>query len=117
MTPSPTRYGCSARTCGSGSRPRPNAKPDGEVSADAAREAGGHLNYAATAADTAVPPGSFTVIISPQHDVHRAAMAVAGDQVYLAPPEVISDIAGRPAGAWDTIRDQTRTLGRRRPGR
>jgi hypothetical protein len=86
-------------------------KPDGEVSADTAREAGGHLNYAAAAAGAAAPPGSFTVVISPQRDVHRAAMAVAGDQLYLVPPEVISDIAGRLAGAWDTIRVQTRTLG------
>jgi hypothetical protein len=86
-------------------------KPSGEVSADTAREAGGHINYAAASAGTAAPPGSLAVIISPQQDVHRAAVAVAGDRVYLVPPEVISDIATRLAGAWDSIRIQTRTLG------
>jgi hypothetical protein len=85
-------------------------KPAGEVSADAAREAGGHINYAATSVGTAAPPGSFTVIISPQQKVHRAAVAVAGDRVYLVPPEVITDLASRLAGIWDSIRIQTRTL-------
>jgi len=32
--------------------------------------------------------GSFVVIVSPQQDVHRAA--VASDRVYLVSPEVIS---------------------------
>ncbi len=86
-------------------------KPTGEVSADAVREAGGHINYAAAGVGTAAPPGSFAVIISPQQRVHRAAVAVAADGVYLVPPEVISDIASRLAGAWDSIRIQTRTLG------
>ena len=82
-----------------------------QVSAANAREAGGHLNYAAASAGAAAPPGSFAVIISPQQDVHHAALAVAGDRVYLVPPEVISDIAGRLTGAWDSIRIQARTLG------
>lgn len=80
-------------------------------SADTARQAGGHINYAATSAGTAAPPSSLAVIISPQQDVHRAAQAVVGDRVYLVPPEVISDIASRLTGGWDSIRIQTRTLG------
>jgi hypothetical protein len=51
------------------------------------------------------------VIIGPQQDVHRAALAVAGDRVYLMPPGVIGDVASRLTGAWDSIRIQTRTLG------
>jgi hypothetical protein len=58
-------------------------KPAGKVSADTARQAGGHLNYTADSAGKTVPPGSFAVIISPQKDAHRAAVAVAGDRVYL----------------------------------
>ena len=73
-------------------------KPTGEVSADAAREAGGHINYAAAAVGTAAPPGSFAVIMSAR-------------RVYLASSEVISAIASRLADAWDSIRIQTRTLG------
>ena len=82
-----------------------------KVSADTVREAGSHINYAAASAGTAAPPGSFAVIISPEQDVHRAALAVADDRVYLLPPEVISDIASRLTGAWDSIRIQTHTLG------
>jgi hypothetical protein len=40
------------------------------------------------------------------------AALVAGDRVYLVPPEVISDIASRLTGARDSIRIQARTLGR-----
>jgi hypothetical protein len=86
-------------------------KPAGEVSAGTARQAGGHINYAVASTGTVAPPGSFAVIISPQQDVHRAALAVAGDRVYLVPPEVIGDVARRLTGAWDSIRVQTRTLG------
>ncbi len=85
-------------------------KPAGKVPADTPREAGGHLNYTAASTGAVAPPGSFTVIISPQQDVHPAARAVVGDRVYLVPPEVISDIASRLTGAWDSIRIQTRTL-------
>lgn len=35
---------------------------------------------------------------------------MADDRAYLVPPEVIGDIADRLAGAWDSIRVQTRTL-------
>jgi hypothetical protein len=58
-------------------------KPAGEVSADTVRQAGGHLNYTADSAGKNAPPGSFAVIISPQQDAHRVAVAVAGDRVYL----------------------------------
>ena len=51
------------------------------------------------------------MIIGPQQDVHRVALAVAGDRVYLAPPEVIGDIASRLTSAWNSIRIQTLTLG------
>jgi len=90
---------------------RSECKPDGEVTADAVRQAGGHVNYAAASIRTTTPPSSFTVIISPQQDVRRAAQAVASDRVYLAPPEMISDIASRLTGAWDSIRTQARPLG------
>jgi hypothetical protein len=85
--------------------------PDGEVSADVARQAGGHINYAASSIGTAAPPSSFVVIISPQERVHRAAVAVAGDRVYLAPPTVIGEIADRLTSAWESIRVRTRALG------
>jgi Helicase C-terminal domain len=85
--------------------------PEGEVSADAARQAGGHINYAASNTGTAPPPSSFAVIISPQDRVHRAAVAVAGDRVYLAPPDVITEIANRLTSAWDSIRIRTRAMG------
>jgi hypothetical protein len=85
--------------------------PDGEISADIARQAGGHLNYAAAGTGAAAPPSSFTIIISPQDRVHRAAVAVAGDRVYLVPPAVIADLADRLASAWDSIRIRTRALG------
>lgn len=84
--------------------------PDGEVSADVARQAGGHLNYEANTAGAAAPTGSFAVIISPQQRVHRAAAAVADDRLYLAPPEVISEIADRLSSAWKSIRIRTRGL-------
>ena len=51
------------------------------------------------------------MIIGPQQDVHRVALAVAGDRVYLVPPVAIGAIASRLTGAWDSIRIQTRTLG------
>jgi hypothetical protein len=57
------------------------------------------------------------VIIGPQQDVHRAALAGAGDRVYLVPPEVIGDIAGQLVGAWDSIRIQTVPSGRPRRSR
>ena len=66
---------------------------------------------AAASADITAPVGSFVGHRQPPAGRHRAAVAVAGDRVYLVPPEVISDIAGRLAGAWDSIMVQTRTLG------
>jgi hypothetical protein len=57
------------------------------------------------------------VIIGPQQGLHRAALAVAGGQVYLVPPEVIGDIAGQLTGAWDSIRIQTAPSARPRPSR
>jgi len=43
--------------------------------------------------------------------VHRAAVAVADDRVYLVPPTVIGEIADRLTGAWESIRIRTRALG------
>jgi hypothetical protein len=40
--------------------------PDGEISVDVARQAGGHINYAAASTGAAAPPGSFAVIVSPK---------------------------------------------------
>jgi hypothetical protein len=85
--------------------------PDGEISADIARQAGGHINYAAASTGAAAPPGSFAVIVSPQDRVHRAAVAVASERVYLVPPAVIAEMADRLTSAWDSIRIRTRTLG------
>lgn len=85
--------------------------PGGNVSADTARQAGGHINYAASSTGTSAPPGSFALIISPQDRVHRAAVAVTGERVYLVPPQVIADLADRLTGAWETIRVRTRPLG------
>ncbi len=73
-------------------------KPDGEVSADTAREAGGHLNYAAAAAGAAAPPGSFTVIISPQRDVHRA---VSSRSSLPAVPQALLTGSGRGSPGRD----------------
>jgi hypothetical protein len=84
--------------------------PAGQVSADHVREAGGHLNFAAASTGTSAPPDSFTVIVSPQDRVHDAARAVVTDRVYLVPPAVVGDIAGRLIGAWESIRIQARTL-------
>ena len=82
--------------------------PDGEVSARTAREARGHLNFAASSTGAAAPPGSFAVIISPQDRVHRAAVAVTDGRVYLVPPAAIAEIADRLTSAWDSIRIRTR---------
>ncbi len=89
-------------------------KPDGEVSAAAAREAGGHINYAAASAGTATPPSSFVIIISPQKDVHLAARAVAGGRVYPVRPELIGDIASRLSGGWESMRIRPVPSGRPR---
>ena len=70
---------------------------------------------AAASAGITASVGSFVVIVSPQQDVHRAAAAVVGDRVYLVPPEMISDIAGRLAGAWDSIWSRPGPSGRPRP--
>jgi hypothetical protein len=59
--------------------------PDGEISARAVREAGGHLNFAASSTSVKVPDGSFAVIISPQDRVHRPAVAVTAGRVCLVP--------------------------------
>jgi hypothetical protein len=66
--------------------------PEGKVTAVTARQAGGYINYAAASTGTGAPPGSLTVIISPQDRVHRAAVAVTGDRVYLVPPAVIGEL-------------------------
>ena len=87
------------------------SSPDGEISADIARQAGGHINYAAASTGAAAPPGSFAVIVSPQDCVHRAAVAVAADRVYLVPPTVIAEMAERLISAWESIRIRTRPLG------
>ena len=85
--------------------------PDGEISADIARQAGGHINYAAASTGAAAPPASFTVIVSPQDHVHRAAVAVVGDRVYMLSPTVIAEMAERLASAWESIRIRTRAIG------
>jgi hypothetical protein len=72
--------------------------PDGEISAGTARQAGGHLNFAAASTGATTPAGSFTVIISPQDRIHRAAVAVADaddDRVYLVPPAAVTEMADR----------------------
>lgn len=84
---------------------------DVQLPAEDARQADGHLNFAASSTGSDVPPGSFTVVVSPQAAVHPAAASVAGGQVYLAAPEVVAEIAARLASAWDSIRVRTRTLG------
>jgi hypothetical protein len=88
-----------------------DCSPDGEISADTARQAGSHINYAAASTGAAAPPGSFAVIVSPQDRVHRAAVAVAGDRVYLVPLTMIAEMADRLTSAWDSIRIRTRSLG------
>jgi hypothetical protein len=85
--------------------------PDGEISVGIVRQAGGHINYAAASVGAAIPPGSFTVIISPQDHVQRAAVAVADERVYLVPPSAIAEMADRLTSAWDSIRIRTRVLG------
>jgi Helicase C-terminal domain len=87
------------------------ADPAGEVPADTARQAAGHLNYTAKATDDAIPDRSIAVIITPQATVHHAAASVAHDHVYLVAPSVITDIATRLASAWDSIRVRARDLG------
>jgi len=82
----------------------------GVISAADARQAGTHINYAASSTGTTPPAASFAVIISPQEAVHSAAARVSGARVYLVQPAVISDIADRLTGAWESIRIQTRTL-------
>ena len=42
----------------------------------------------------------------------NCCLAASQKALYLVPPEVIGDIASRLACAWDSIRVQTRTLGR-----
>jgi hypothetical protein len=88
-----------------------DCSPNGEVPANTARQASGHLNYAASATGATIPSHSLTIIISPQTRVHPAAAAVAGDGLYLVTPDVIADLATRLTGAWDSIRIQTRTFG------
>lgn len=82
----------------------------GTVSAADTRQAGTHINYAASSAGTPAPAPSFAVIISPQDAVHSAAARVSDPRVYLTQPAVISDIADRLTGAWESIRIQTRTM-------
>jgi hypothetical protein len=85
--------------------------PDGEISARTAREAGGHLNFAASSTSVNVPDGSFAVIISPQDRVHRAAVAVTDGRVYLVPPAAVAEVPDRLTSAWDSIRIRIRSLG------
>lgn len=84
--------------------------PEGQISADVARQSGGHINYTANSTGAPAPAGSFAVIVTPQERIDRAAAAVADDRVYLAQPALIRDIADRLTSAWDSIRIRTRGL-------
>ena len=84
--------------------------PEGQVSADEVRQAGAHLNYAASCLGGDPPEGSFAVLVSPCTAVHPAAAQVADARVYLVSPDVLADVAARITGAWESIRVQTRDL-------
>lgn len=84
---------------------------DKPVSASVAREANGHLSFAAASTGSPVPSGSFAVIVTAQSSISTAAGKVADSRLYLASPEVFADLGGRLADAWSSIRVQTRNLG------
>ncbi|WP_189082569.1 DEAD/DEAH box helicase [Mangrovihabitans endophyticus] len=87
-----------------------DADPDGQLKATRVREAGGHLNFAASRQGVAAPPGSVTLIVTPQTVLHPAAVQVSDVETYLVTPGRVLDLAGRLIEAWETIRTQTAGL-------
>lgn len=80
------------------------AKPEGELGADAVRQAGGHLRFAATKRREAVPGDSTTLLMTPQERIHPAAHAVAEDHVHLVRRDDVLDLFDRTVRAWRTAR-------------
>jgi hypothetical protein len=83
---------------------------DSEISAADVRQARTHITCTEKSTGTSAPAASIAVIVSPCHPVIPAAARPAGSRVYLVPPELISEIAGRLTGAWKSIRIQTRAV-------
>jgi hypothetical protein len=81
-----------------------DAKPDGELGATDVRQAGSHLRFIESEMDTAAPPGSLTVISSPQVRIHPAASQVAEEHVFLMTPAEVMDLVDRLVRAWTTLR-------------
>ena len=87
-----------------------DADPDGQLKATRVREAGGHLHFAASRQGVVAPPGSVTLIVTPQSELHPAAVQVSDAETYLVTPGQVLDLAGRLIEAWEAIRTQTAGL-------
>lgn len=90
-----TWVGCEAKS---------DAKPDGEVGADSARQAEGHLRFTSRDRDEPIPSGSVTLLVTPEARVHPSAAKVASENVYLVRPAQIQDLADRAIRAWEAVR-------------
>ncbi|MFF5265023.1 DEAD/DEAH box helicase [Actinomadura viridis] len=89
-----------------------NTDPTGQIPAHEAREACGHLNYAAAEQDvSAAPSGSITLYITPQQRIHPAAASVADAGLYLVSLDQARDLADRLTACWEAIRSQTKKTG------
>ncbi len=87
-----------------GCEAKSDAKADGEVGAESARQAEGHLRFTSSDRDEPIPSGSVTLLVSPESRVHSAAAKVVGENVYLVRPAQIQDLADRTIRAWESIR-------------
>lgn len=80
------------------------AKSDGELGADYAREASGHLRYLSRSRDEDLPGDSFGFIVTPQTRTHAAASFVAEDHLWLLRPDQVLDLHDKIVRAWRRVR-------------
>lgn len=86
-----------------------DAKPDGELGATDARQAGGHLRFIAAQRGEAAPGDSPALLMAPQDRIHPSAHAVAEDHLYLVRPDKVVDLFDRLVRAWRTARTRDLT--------
>lgn len=80
------------------------ASPTSELSVDYVRQSNHHLKYIAAKRDSAEPPGSLAVVLTPQASVHPTAAQLAQDFLYRLRPAEALDLFERAVGAWDQCR-------------
>lgn len=81
-----------------------DAKPIGEIGVNDARQASGHLRFAAADRNEISPSSSLTVLTTPQGRAHPSTRAVTEDTVYVVTPSDVLNLFDAQVRVWRSLR-------------